>query len=160
MNKNSEPTKETFIDGFIHYWKRAFDFNGHSCSAEYWWGQIALIIGLIAQYTILVGCYQSMVVSGYQIIGTIGSILIFGLTIWMFLASIALYFRRVTDVGLRFFPATLWLLMLFLLMMLGKTTIIETLLLILMFVIQIVICSQKSDRFAREKQTLLFRAKS
>ncbi|WP_290033156.1 DUF805 domain-containing protein [Ligilactobacillus cholophilus] len=159
MKKINEQGKTSFTDAFSHYWKGLFNFNGRSSSSGYWWGQLSMLLGLVAQYTIFIGFYQSMIVSGINIIGTIGSIIIIIIMCWILVASLALFVRRMNDVGIKMVPALVWLVIIGAVLLLGESNLIFDVIEIILFVIQGIICSKGSDELARDHSNAIFRAK-
>ena len=155
-------TKErvSFIDAFLNYWKKPFNLTSTATISEYWWGQLAMLTGLLAQYTILMGFYQSMIVSGIRVLGTIGTILICILMVWLLLSSLALFVRRMNDVGFKSTPILIWLLLVAVVLVFNNGNLIWLILNCVVYVIQVVLCIQKSDAFLNAKPGVIFRSKT
>ncbi|MEO1405240.1 MAG: DUF805 domain-containing protein [Pseudomonadota bacterium] len=80
-----------FVDASVLFWKRAFDFQGRSSRAEYWWAPVMLM----AVY--LVGFLLIGLLSIIPILGGLFAFLLLVLYLAAIIPSIAVGVRRLHD---------------------------------------------------------------
>ncbi|MEM6410535.1 MAG: DUF805 domain-containing protein [Pseudomonadota bacterium] len=81
----------SFADASVLFWKRAFDFQGRSSRAEYWWAYLMLIIIYVAAIAI------GTILSSIPIVGAIFGIAILIFYLAIIIPSIAVGIRRLHD---------------------------------------------------------------
>jgi len=81
----------SFADACVLFWKRAFDFQGRSSRAEYWWASLMLV--LIYVGALVVGT----VLSGIPMLAAIFGVLVLVLYLAMIVPSVAVGVRRLHD---------------------------------------------------------------
>ncbi|MEM7661155.1 MAG: DUF805 domain-containing protein [Pseudomonadota bacterium] len=80
-----------FVDASVLFWKRAFDFQGRSSRAEYWWAYLMLIAIYIIVLTV------TAILSNIPVLGAIFGIAILLFYLAAIIPSIAVGVRRLHD---------------------------------------------------------------
>ncbi|MCI8369418.1 MAG: DUF805 domain-containing protein [Clostridia bacterium] len=85
-------------NGFVLFWKRAFDYKGYSSRGEFWWGVLGnaiIMVILLALLIISLTCFTPQI-NNFSVI----MILLFSLFCLVeLLPSINLIIRRMHDIG-------------------------------------------------------------
>ncbi|MEM9668949.1 MAG: DUF805 domain-containing protein [Pseudomonadota bacterium] len=81
----------SFVDASVLFWKRAFDFQGRSSRAEYWWAYLMLV----ALYVIVLTL--GTILSSIPILGAIFGIAILAFYLAAIIPSISIGVRRLHD---------------------------------------------------------------